>query len=616
MKRALGTCLVVVALALGPMPGCGGGGGGGGVGTPSPSPAPSPSPTPPSTNPCPTNLVAGEPASAARASRRAAKRAGVFGDTGWTWLDGVWAHRAARERALALGLAVEPPEVARALDVDAGDIAVLQDGGDLILPVNALDLRGRGLRFSPGAGGGYDVAAIDATFRGTLGTRVTLEDDDSSRAAIPFPFGFYGSSHTAAFVNSDGNITFGEGDSASTPRNVTRLLQGPPRVATFLADLDPSAGGQVYLNAAADAFTVTFCGVRGFDSDLTATLQTTLLPDGTIEMAFDTSVSLTGAIVGLSPGRTTRFSPVDLTATPLSVTEGALAERFAGSPELDLVAVSRRFLASHPDAFDQLVIWTDTRVVTDAFAFETTVRNDIQGLGLQTFDESAAYGASGRLSSLVLMDRLPKYPDDPQQKFLGENSTVSVIGQETGHRWLVFFRIRDRDGSASAALLGRDEAHWGFFVDSDASVMEGNDIEDLGNGSFRTVGAVSRFSLLDQYAMGLAGESEVPPFFYVEGPTGTSPPVDGPDDAPRIGVTFRGTRRDVALADIVAAMGARRPSADQAPKSWRQAFVYVVGAGRQADPAQVAKLDRIRGAWEGFYREATDGRGQVETRLR
>ena len=55
-------------------------------------------------------------------------------------------------------------------------------------------------------------------------------------------------------------------------------------------------------------------------------------------------------------------------------------------------------------------------------------------------------------------------------------------------------------------------------MDSDASVMEGNDIEDLGGGSFRTVGAVRRYSRLDQYAMGLRGRAEVPPFFYVAEP--------------------------------------------------------------------------------------------------
>ena len=93
-----------------------------------------------------------------------------------------------------------------------------------------------------------------------------------------------------------------------------------------------------------------------------------------------------------------------------------------------------------------------------------------------------------------------------------------MLGQEVGHRWLAFFEFRDHTGERSQALLGRDEAHWSFFFDSDASVMEGNDIEDLGGGSFRTVAAVERYSLLDQYAMGLVPRIEVPPFFYVREP--------------------------------------------------------------------------------------------------
>ena len=58
--------------------------------------------------------------------------------------------------------------------------------------------------------------------------------------------------------------------------------------------------------------------------------------------------------------------------------------------------------------------------------------------------------------------------------------------------------------------MERGGALWSFFFDSDASVMEGNDIEALGGGMFRTVAAVERFSLLDQYAMGLVPASAVP----------------------------------------------------------------------------------------------------------
>jgi hypothetical protein len=213
-----------------------------------------------------------------------------------------------------------------------------------------------------------------------------------------------------------------------------------------------------------------------------------------------------------------------------------------------------------------------------------------------------------------MMDRLDKWPDDPNQRFRGENSTVSILGQEVGHRWLAFMEFRDHTGQRSDALLGRDRAHWSFFFDSDGSVVEGNDIEDLGGGSFRTVGAVERYSLLDQYAMGLVDASEVPPFFYVENPTLVNPARER-ESAPRRGVTFRGTRRDVTMDDVIAVLGPRAPSAAESPRVWRQAFVFVVTGGRDVQPHEVEKLDRIRVAWEQFFSRATDSRMESITAL-
>ena len=214
------------------------------------------------------------------------------------------------------------------------------------------------------------------------------------------------------------------------------------------------------------------------------------------------------------------------------------------------------------------------------------------------------------------MDWIGKYPEDPLQKFLGENSTLSVLGQEVGHRWLAFLEFRDHTGARSEALLGRDQAHWSFFFDSDASVMEGNDIEDLGGGSFRTVGAVQRYSLLDQYAMGLVPPSQVPPFFYVENPVERLRRTRRASRRREVGVTFNGTRRDVLIQDIIAIHGPRVPSAADSPRVHRQAFIYVVErrpvsrqrAGRQArsDPPRVGE----------FFLQATDGRMQAVTTLR
>ena len=229
-------------------------------------------------------------------------------------------------------------------------------------------------------------------------------------------------------------------------------------------------------------------------------------------------------------------------------------------------------------------------------------------------DSSREFGSSGSLQSIVNMDAVTKYPDDPFKKFLGENSTVSVMGQEIGHRWLAFLMFRDQNGRRSTALLGRDQAHWSFFFDSDASVLEGNDIVDLGGGSFRTAAAVERYSLLDQYAMGLVDRTQVPPFSYIENPTNVSPPRTASSN-PEVGVTFSGTRRTVTIDDVIAVHGQRAPSAADSPRVYRQAFVYVVSAGRTADPAAIKKLDRIRVAWDQFFSAATDSRMRAETRL-
>jgi len=56
-------------------------------------------------------------------------------------------------------------------------------------------------------------------------------------------------------------------------------------------------------------------------------------------------------------------------------------------------------------------------------------------------------------------------------------------------------------------------------------------------------------------------------------------------------------------------------SAD-APKTHRQAFIYIVSNGRTADAGQVSKLDRIRVAWESFFLSATEGRMTLNTKLR
>lgn len=573
-----------------------------------------PSTPPPTTaqNPCPASSLTASRVSESPAPQLK-RNSPIETDPRGTLGDVLWRHAAAEGR-LAPASVITPRAT-----VDVGEVAVVQDEGDLIAPANTFDLTSVGLRFAPRDGGGYDATRIDGAFRATLGDPITLGDDDSAPVSLAFTFRFFGQPQTNAFINSDGNVTFGEADSASTARSVSRLLAGQPRVAPFFADLDPSTGGTMFRRSAADAFTVTWCSVRVFDSTRLATFQTTMFPDGSLEMKFAAASTLTASdgIVAISPGRTSGFVTVDFSRTngTNAPASSAIGERFSARPDLDLVALARKFYRTHGDNFDQLLVWTDDVMTPEsAFAFEATIANNVSGIGQDIFNNSSQFGSAGALNSVVQMDNIAKFPEDPAARFLGENNTVSVMGQEVGHRWLAYLEFSDQNRQRSGALLGRDAAHWSFFFNSDASVMEGNRIQDLGGGSFRTIAAVEHYSLLDQYAMGLVRDTDVPPMFYVENPANVSNNAQA-DSAPRIGITFSGTRRDLLINDIIEVAGRRQPAADQSPRVYRQAFLFVVGNNRTAAPTAVAKIDRIRRAWETFYAQATDNRGRVETRL-
>jgi hypothetical protein len=594
-RPALSLAALLAVLASG----CGGSGGSPSGGTPGATPTPSSS-----SNPCPAALAA---SSGPTASGRSPKSGGLGHD-----------DRDPREFLALHRLPHGGPVSARAAPSAAtrsGDVAILSDDGSLIVAANPFDLGGAALRFDPNGQGGYDVRRTTPGFRAELGRRLGLADDDTSEEALAFSFPFYSVARSSAFVNSDGNLTFGRGDVATDARSLGRVLSGPPRVAPFFADLNPEAGGGVFVNAAPDALTVTWCAVPDFDDTGKVTAQESLLPGGAVEIRIDGSTTLRDAVVALSPGGTDVFAALDLSvaSAPAAGGAGALGERFAAESSLDLVAASRRFYSEFADNYDQLVFWADTRVTeSGTFAFESTVDNAITGIGQELVAFASAYGSGGQLASLVVMDNLGKYPSDPSQRANGENTTLALVAHESGHRWGATLRFRDGEGVSSDAWLGRQRAHWSFYCDSDASVLEGNDIEDRGGGGFRSVAAVQRYGPFDLYAMGLLAESEVPPAFYVESPSGAS---QDRESAPQTGVSFTGTRREVSIGDVVAAMGPRDPPASRSTRVHRQAWVYVVSRGRTADPAAIAKLETIRRAFEGFFAAATGGRMSVETRL-
>ena len=245
----------------------------------------------------------------------------------------------------------------------------------------------------------------------------------------------------------------------------------------------------------------------------------------------------------------------------------------------------------------------------NAFAFEQNIKNETRGIGLGLIDASSQFGSSGTLESFLAMNQLAAYPDDPDRIFLGTNSAVHLLAHESGHLWMAYVHLGT---NKSTDLLGRDNEHWSFFLNTQASVMEGNEIRDNGDGSFTTTAATSRYSALDQYLMGFLDPAGVGSMFYVSDISGAFQNASSP---PAVGVTFQGTRQNFTIDDIIAAEGPRFPDANLAPKVLRQAFILVIPQGTTVPQADIDKLSRIRRRWQQFYPDATNGRGTVETTI-
>ena len=540
--------------------------------------------------------------------------------------------------AWAVGLVCPPPAAA---DTDVGNIAVIKADPTILQPGELFDLNNRSLTFTPRTGGGYTVSSGTLDFDVSTGTKLTLGDDASVQQSLAFTFPFFGGSRTSVFINSNGNLTFGSGSTLAHFNNggVTSLgndlstilnsVGGPPGIAVLWQDWNPAAAAAangVFANSMSDRLVVTWSGVPLFNTSTLATFQVVLFNTGVIRMNYQsvTTTPAGGYLVGISPGASSEFqtTTIDLSQGGSSISSfpnfEPLVQVFGSStgPLVHINAVARRFFSTHTDAFDQFVMFANfTHAMGDAFAFELTTRQTVSGIGEGPFNISSFFSSSGRLQSFLNMNRLQLYPADPNTTFLGTNSTLDIIGQESGHMWLAKATFDD-GGVCSTLLLGRALSHWSFFHDTDASDMEGNKWQDNANGTFTTIDATSRFSALDQYIMGLRSAVSVPSFFFINNPTNTGGRTSA--SPPETGVTVSGTRRNVTVSQVqTCSGGARSPSSGfsgvNATTSWTQAFILLIQGGTTASSADTTKIDTIRSGWQSYFTTATGGRGSVDT---
>jgi hypothetical protein len=248
-------------------------------------------------------------------------------------------------------------------------------------------------------------------------------------------------------------------------------------------------------------------------------------------------------------------------------------------------------------------------------------------------------GTLGRTMSFIGggTEALPPNPDSAWVPSIGipipgitSLSGVEIMAHEYGHHWLNGVEFDQNDGrgrqhfirgyggdNGENGQMGQPNQHYSALADS-RSVMYGECITDLGNGSFRLQGCDRKFSHIDQYLMGLRGSCEADPMMVLEDPAA---PGQGQDSV-AMGKTSSGrtvngyTRHDITVDEIIRAMGRRSPAYPHAQRCWRVAFIVVLtGAETAVPPAMMTKIQAYQQRWRPWFNTATDGRGTMLTNV-
>jgi hypothetical protein len=148
-----------------------------------------------------------------------------------------------------------------------------------------------------GAGSGTGRYVLSIQVVG--GTILPLADDESVPVDLGFPFRFQNQTYSSVFVNGNGNLTFGAGDSDFSP-SIAEFLGGLPRIAALWQDLVP-AEGLVVATREPGAVTFHYLSVPTLFSEQANYFSVRLDRSGGIAVSYDGVLAEEG-LVGLTRG--------------------------------------------------------------------------------------------------------------------------------------------------------------------------------------------------------------------------------------------------------------------------------------------------------------------------
>jgi len=415
---------------------------------------------------------------------------------------------------------------------------------------------------------------------------------------------------------------------------------------TYRIAFDPGNKASNDLSASTVVWTVRAMAGRGNASPRYLASGSGAEPDVTVD---GNTISLRGIIPIELSGATRVIVSADAgTGTPPAIADAVEAKpvTLAGihSPEMDLSAtrnsgpfvmayegfhwsaipraqdVACSVITALGDRFDFLASFSDFRIDNPEGGTPSTGPRggNVGGIGTST-NNLEAYCSKGRLQWMyaqpVSTSAVQIQERSPDGRMSGYNYAVSQIGHELGHRWAA---------NASALVNGEriplGPTHWQAGVHlpaafpygrpEEADLMGGSTWKENGDGTFTQLdrdyySPAKGWSWLALYLMGLARPEEVPPFFILRNLQRT-----GQTDANGKPI-FRGEKVVITIDDVIAAMGPRTPSFENAQKEFNTGIVVITKHGQKPTPQLLKSANDIRDRWIAFWSKTTGGRSTM-----
>ena len=277
--------------------------------------------------------------------------------------------------------------------------------------------------------------------------------------------------------------------------------------------------------------------------------------------------------------------------------------------DMDLCAVARAYYTRFADDRDFLFIFGQGRKDrADGFnAYYLSYQSNVEGIGRRLYDYSKECGSNSVLLGLANMNGTKKWA--PFVFPLLDLWPTGVIAHEIGHQWISFL-----DEEVKGIRLSNPDnyypSHWQPLVDTDASIMYGNNWMKTGRNRFTTTAFPSGYSKLDQYLMGLAPASKVKSFIGIKA---TSKKIKKHYALPA--QSAKGEGVTISIGDIQAVYGKRKPAYGKARTNFRAAAILVLPKGEKLKRGASHIVNYLRKAIAKKMKRVTDGKFKLSMSL-